>query len=169
MKRIKFTVLPLLLLVTSLFLMACGDSQQGTGSGSQDASNKSDPCALLTKAQAEAVLGVNIEQPASKQIGPSTTCTFGPRDALNFLSVTTFDHTYTSSQFEAEWRSSESLLQKTVQQISGVGDQAFYADSLLNVLKGNNYFIVSLVNPGLSEQEKIEKLKQVATQITQKL
>ncbi|HEX2911460.1 MAG TPA: DUF3558 family protein [Chloroflexia bacterium] len=165
--------LTLLLLLTGLFLVACGDqpssgSTSGQSSGSAT-SRKLDPCALVSKEQASAVLGATIDQPTSQAVGPSSSCSYNPHSSLNILTVTVFDHTYTKDQFETELKTSQALLKETPQTVQGVGDEAIYFDSLLNVLKGDNYFVVSIVNPGLSEQDKIEKLKQVASQITQKL
>lgn len=123
MKFLKFSLLPLALLAVSLFLVACGDNPAGADAGSQNQAmrSKPDPCTLLTKAQAEGVLGVSIEQPTSQQLGPSATCKFGPQGALNFLSVSVFDHSYTKSQFEAELKSNEALCRKRFSQFQGWG------------------------------------------------
>jgi hypothetical protein len=167
MKSIKLRTLPLLLFIVCMLLAACGETPSGSASGTQGQGGSSNlnPCSLLTKTQAETLLGATIAQPTSRQLGPTINCSFGPKGELNFLTLTVFDHNYSKSQFQAELKSNEILFKGTATSISGVGDEAYYIEGLLNVLKGDKYFIVSLVNPALDEPGKLEKLKQAANQI----
>ena len=166
MKFIKISSLTFLLILVSMLVVACGNDQSTPGSSAAASWQKLDPCALLTKDQAAQVLGLSsVDEPTRKDLGPSSICHFGTREDLNSLSVGVFDHPSTKSEFETQFK----LLPDAVS-ISGLGDAAFYGSDELNVLKGDNYIAIVLVYPGLeNDQQRIEKLKQVANQILPKL
>lgn len=166
MKLIKSSVLPLLFLMVCLLLAACGDSPTGSATGASQV----DPCSLLSETQAQSFLGVSsIAKPESKVIGVASSCNFGPKGELNFLTVSVLNKTYSKSQFEAERKTNEGLFSETAEPVAGIGDEAYYIDGLLSVLKGDKYVIVTMVNPALEDAARLGKLKEVASQIIVKL
>lgn len=135
-----------------------GDSSKGTGSVTVAPLSNVKACDILTQDVAKAVLGDNIDQPDGSVANTSTTD----------ISVTTCNFTTkisasdTTSIPKSSGVSVLARVAKTqtgandnkeqfknrpegVQDVQGLGDSAFYNPGFrqLNVLKGNNWFIVT--------------------------
>jgi hypothetical protein len=68
-----------------LLLAACGGSSSADRAG-QPATGQSDPCKLVSTAEAQAILGRPIDTPVEAPQGP--TCIYRPIGAKNFVTLT---------------------------------------------------------------------------------
>ena len=68
-----------------LLLAACGGSSSADRAG-QPASGQSDPCKLVSRAEAQAILGRPIDNPVEARLGP--TCIYRPVGAKSFITLT---------------------------------------------------------------------------------
>jgi hypothetical protein len=68
-----------------LLLAACGGSSSADRSG-RPATGQSDPCKLVSRAEAQAILGRPIDTPVEAPQGP--TCIYRPIGAKNFVTLT---------------------------------------------------------------------------------
>jgi len=181
MTSLKKHILVIATSVLMLVLTACGaapgkagdvngktattDSKAGTATSSAK-SVKIDPCALVTKEEATALLGVGVTV-KSENHDPDLECTYesasGPQTYLKIEAMTRDGERWLSNVK----RGTEQRQGKT-ESVSGIGDQAFIAtepDSPnnleLDVLKGDVLFSLKTLNVA-NAGEKLKPLAQAA-------
>ena len=139
----------LLVLALAALLAACGASAQaqtaqGTGAGASTvgaAGTPIDACALVTKAEAEALLGVPVGEPQPKTVqGLATTCSYLASGARDSRSVFVWASPQKSADgarkvFDNAKRDAPTL-GTTARDQAGLGDGAFWIHDQLWVLKG---------------------------------
>jgi hypothetical protein len=120
-----------------------------------------DPCALVTKAEAEEALGAPVgeaEKPKEANIPPSlATCRYVAKSGQH-VSVLTITVRIGSSPSESKsgFESTKEMF-TGAQPVPGIGDDAFWFGDQLNVLKGKVYLIIGGV-----ERDKAAALAQTA-------
>ncbi len=134
-----------LLALGALLLAACGGGGEektgatATAEPNETATGKIDPCALITKAEAEKVLGEAVSEPKEETIGEVVkSCTYYAA-AVSTKYVSIVARTGISKEdFEAEANATAGLMGgATPTAVSGVGDQAISVPPILWVLKGD--------------------------------
>lgn len=136
----------LLVLVLAALLAACGSSAKaqtakGGGSGAGGGADPIDACALVTKAEAEALLGVPVGEPYPKTVpGVATTCNYlasGDRDSRNvFVWASPQKSADAARKFFDNAKRDAPSLGTTAREQAGLGDGAFWINGQLWVLKG---------------------------------
>ena len=136
----------LLVLMLAALLAACGSSAKaqtakGGGSGAGGAAAPLDACALVTKAEVEALLGAPVDEPQLKTVpGVATTCSYLTSDARDSRSVFVWSSPQKSADaarkfFDNAKRDAPSL-GTTAREQAGLGDAAYWIHDQLWVLEG---------------------------------
>jgi hypothetical protein len=136
----------LLVLVLVALLAACGSSAKaqtakGGGSGASGSGKPIDACALVTKAEAEALLGVPVNEPKPDTIqGVVTTCTYlasAPRDSRSVFVWVNPRQTADGARTVLENTKKDApTLGATAREQAGLGDSAFWINNQLWVRQG---------------------------------
>ncbi len=135
----------LLTILLAALLTACGSSanaQPGKGSGGVGAAGATiDACALITKAEAEALLGMPVGEPTPKPInGGITTCTFLPTEARDLRQLFIWTNPRQSADsarkvFDNTKKGADPMGAPTKEE-AGFGDSAFWTMNQLWILEG---------------------------------
>ena len=136
----------LLVLVLAALLAACGTSAKaqtakGGGSGAGGSGKPIDACALVTQAEAAALLGVAVGEPQPQTVpGLATTCSYLASGARDSRSVFVWASPQKSADgarkvFENAKRDAPTL-GTTAREQAGLGDGAFWIHDQLWVRKG---------------------------------
>ena len=132
----------LLVLALAALLAACGTSAKAqTAKGGSGAADPIDACALVTKAEAEALLGVPVGEPQPKTVpGLATTCSYLASGARDSRSVFVWASPQKSADaarkvFDNAKRDAPTL-GTTAREQAGLGDGAFWIHDQLWVRKG---------------------------------
>ena len=104
--------------------------------GTQPAAGELDPCALLTKADAETILGASLGESERQTVGPFETCIYGDVTG-NYVQVQVSDGVYTQSTFDDAMQSAAEQLDIEAMPVSGLGDKAYWLAGVLWVQKGD--------------------------------
>ena len=102
----------------------------------QPAAGELDPCALLTKAEAEGILGASLGEQERQTVGPFETCIYGD-DIGNYVQVQVSSDVYTQSTFDDAMQSAAEQLDIEAMPVSGLGDKAYWLAGILWVQKGD--------------------------------
>jgi hypothetical protein len=162
----------LLALSGLLLLAACGgDDEEGTPSTdetrtpaatasagetqtpaetAQPAAGELDPCALVTTADVEAVLGVSLGEPEKQTVGPFETCIYSD-DAGNYVQVQVGSDVYTQGTFDDAMEAAAEELDVEAEPVSGLGDKAYWLVGVLWVQKGDVSLNVLAQTPELAQ------------------
>ncbi len=135
-----------------LFLLgACSPSGDKKSSGkevksSTQTSNVIDPCALVTKAEAEEALGGpvgKLERPPEANIPPRlTTCRYVAQRGRGVAVITVMVRMgYSGDESRLGFQSAKEQFAEA-QAAPGIGDDAFWVGNQLNILQGNVYLII---------------------------
>jgi hypothetical protein len=190
----------LLILCSILFLTACGSSDQKASSPPQQnltttttgqksnppvntnmVKGKIDPCSLITKAEAEAAIGEKVEDPTTedgnKEWG-QTRCVYSSasESSAKFVQISVVQTESITEGLRQKGYTTAKLLEDTRTQvkgkpISGIGDDAYWGNSNLHVLKKDAYITIStglVLNPK-NEPAAIDTAKTLALKAVERL
>jgi hypothetical protein len=130
----------------------------------QPAAGELDPCALLTKADADAIVGASLSEPERQTVGPFETCIYSD-DAGNYVQVQVSSDVYTESSFDDAMQAAAEELDIEAKSVSGLGDKAYWLSGVLWIQKGDVSLNVLVETPELFElrlQEDTEAEEQAA-------
>ncbi|HXH22161.1 MAG TPA: hypothetical protein VNN10_09030 [Dehalococcoidia bacterium] len=136
--------LALLLTMLSVALLACGGGDGDGGPGAQDRGPSGqapqtttvDACALVTRAEAEALLGSAVADTQKGPVGPFQSCGYySSAGVFDFVQVQAC-RCLGGNQFDASARAGGEALGVTVKPVAGVGDKAYWLNGILWVQKG---------------------------------
>lgn len=140
-------------LIATVFAMAaigaaCGGGEQpaaesSAASAAPAQAGSTDPCALVTAAEAEAALGGTVgapERPREANIPPAlTTCRYvAPRGQGVAVLVVMVRRSRSAAEAQTGFRTTREVM-PGAETVTGVGDQAFWVADGLHVLKGTTY------------------------------
>ena len=134
----------------------------------QPAAGELDPCALLTKADAETILGASLGESERQTVGPFETCIYGDV-AGNYVQVQVSDGVYTQSTFDDAMQAAAEELDIEAEPVSGLGDKAYWLAGVLWVQKGDVSLDFLVQTPDLTElrlQGDTEGEKQESLRLT---
>jgi hypothetical protein len=183
-----------LALLGLLLLAACaggGDDETGTPGGTrapaatgspaaeetattapQASDGGLDPCALVTKADAEEVLGGSLNDPDRQTAGPFESCSYIGETMENYVQVQVSNDVYTADSFDDAMQFAAGQLDTELAPVSGVGDNAYWFADVLWVQKGSVTLDILVTTPKLTDlrlQEDTEGEKQESLRITTEL
>jgi hypothetical protein len=127
-----------------------------------------DPCALVTRADAEAVLGATLGEPERQTTGPFETCIYGD-DAGNYVQVQVSENVYTESTFDDAMKAAAEQVDIEAEPVSGLGDKAYWLVGVLWVQKGDVTLDILVQTPELTDlrlQGDAEGEKQESLRLT---
>ncbi len=139
----------------------------------ESAREEQDACKMIMEENIGAILGEPVKKsertlPAEglKGISPFTQCRFMSTESDKQASILVRQGQVNQSE-PAEVRSSlESM--GNVQDVSGVGDKAFWGSQQLNVFRGDDLYIVVTVS-GLSDDVALEKAKAIGQEVLKQI
>jgi hypothetical protein len=147
----------------ALFLFAAVAS---AGQPAPTGAKKLDPCALVSKADVQLVVGQNVDGPTPNKSNAAV-CDFkvGDAGALGFAA-----QQQRPGETPDVTMAGLKKMNIPVTEAKGIGDRAFFASpgygmTQLNAYKGSNYIIITLLIPGAPEAKQkavAEKLMQLA-------
>jgi hypothetical protein len=139
----------------------------------QPAAGELNPCALLTKADAEAIVGASLGEPARQTAGPFETCIYND-NAGTYVQVQVGSGVYTESTFDDAMRAAAKQIDIEATPVSGLGDKAYWLSGILWVQKGDVSLNVLAQTPELaqlrlqSETEAEQQSLTLATDLAKK-
>jgi hypothetical protein len=165
------------LVLLPFLLINCGDSssEENTQLKTNEPANNSkaiDACSLLSREEAEAILGVQLKEPELKSsYGTTSECNYAPADLNAGLDKSG------NLQIRIEQPSNPKAslsnireLMGEVEEINGLGEEAFYAaTSQLFVIKGSYQVMITISLFGNRGSERKETAIKVAEKILPKL
>jgi Protein of unknown function (DUF3558) len=172
----------LLLSALMLCLTACNqnksasttDSQQATSgvatsSTPSESSSLPDPCQLITKAEAEAVLGEPVRDPEPKTLGGVSICDFNTVTVHGGV-LPYYVHIAISRETQEVWDASKKLDAKDLRPVAGIGEDAYFLLDDLAVLSKQRSMTVGVMKDvdrpdhakAVEEAEKIVAQKAIS-------
>jgi len=151
---------------------------QGDGTVKQTASGEvTDVRTLLTKAEAEALLGEPVKEPdyqIKEPMGQQLLFFSAEADtAFRFIQVSVVQNEGMSESLQSSGYNVTKLYQETKkmfkdnQLLTGIGDEAFWGTNGLHILKGNYYINISTGNT--ENPEYLELAKNLAAKVIPRL
>lgn len=134
-------------------VVGCSSSPSESG----NVPKATDPCVLLTKAEAEQELGGSVSGPTADPQGPDgPTCTYDIAASASRVFAVIYREATTADQLRAETAPGEA--------VDGVGDAAYFFTNLgvLKVVSGTTFFAVGVLVNGQQSIEKSKTLAQAA-------
>lgn len=116
----------------------------------QPAAGALDPCALVTQADAEAVVGASLGEAERQTVGPFETCIYSD-DAGNYVQVQATDDVYTQDTFDDAMKAAAAELDIEAEPVSGLGDKAYWLAGVLWVQIGDASLNFLVQTPELTE------------------
>ena len=171
--KIIYSMRVMLMLSVLVMLAGCGSSKTD-GAGGKKLAGKVDACALLTKDDAEAILGGNVNAPTTNNAEQGGTvvsqCHYssiagGTVKQVGVLARQSPTADEARQTFQRAQGASKDLSGTEAQKIAGLGDDAYWTGgklAQLNVLKDNVWLIVT-ANPG--QGDRLEASKTAANKI----
>jgi hypothetical protein len=171
--------LTLLLACCLLAFAGCGKSPSST-SGTQEksagtqqsAKGKIDPCALITKAEAEAALGEPVGEPQCDTSASPTgqaLCVYSSSTSDRFVQISVTETSAMAETLRVQGESAGTIYRATkdnyepVTEVPGIGDDAFWGVPGLHVLKGDVYVCIAVGNTNKPENlELAQGLAEIA-------
>jgi hypothetical protein len=171
----------LMLLSLSALLLGCGAGQESSAGGSEFPAPVQ-ACELLTKAEAEAMIGASVDEPQETYREEEelnhwmSMCNYYSPEKNFSLGITIIPHgrdvtgVEAFAQYEAELKEGLGDDYK-MEVVSRVGDYAGWESSTkqLTIFQGPLMIIVGMVNPELEGTAALEFNKQVAAKVLTKL
>ena len=165
----------LLIMVTATF--ACGEKDKPSASDNQPAGNqqhastaakmpdpKIDACALLTKQEAETILGESVGDATPEVVPPIFSCSY---KTANFKTVSVSVTAYDTPQAAAAAHQMAIDINK-YEELSGFGDRAYRSPIYeITVLKGRYEVSVDISHKGADAD--FEKAKEVTPEVLSRL
>ena len=130
-----------------------------------------EPCALVTQADAEEILGVSLGEQERQTVGPFETCIYGDVTG-NYVQVQVSDAVYTESTFDDAMQAAAEQVDIEAEPVSGLGDKAYWLAGVLWVQKGDVSLNFLVQTPGLTDlrlQGDTEGEKQESLRLTSDL
>ena len=171
--KIIYSMRVMLMLSVLVMLAGCGSSKTDSAGGKKLA-GKVDACALLTKDDAEAILGGTVNAPTTNNAEQNGTvvsqCHYssiagGTVKQVGVLARQSPTADEARQTFQRAQGASKDLSGTEAQKIAGLGDDAYWTGgklAQLNVLKDNVWLIVT-ANPG--QGDRLEASKTAANKI----
>jgi len=176
-RHLKALAALFLLAISGLFLLAAcgGDDKESTvpaqatatptgtpsaggaqapAATAQPAAGELDPCALVTKSDAEAVLGISLSGPERQTVGPFESCMYSDGTLSNYVQVQVGSDVYTLSTFDDAMEAAAEELDIEAEEVSGVGDKAYGLAGVLWVQKGDVTLNFTVHRPVIAELER---------------
>lgn len=137
-----------------------------------------DPSTLLTREEAETLLGVPVKDPELKDtknaLGQKL-CMFSPKSGSErkFIQLSLVQNEGLGKALKNQGYSAAKLYKETTEKlanarpVSGIGDEASWGINGLHILKGNVYLNISVGNSG--KAENLELAKKVAEKVVGRL
>ena len=180
--RAPRVVLQSMLIAALLFLTACAGASQAIKSNTNAslpadakknlAKGVVDPCTLLTKEDAEAVLGANVKQGKSQGLSTAATCQYLREKAETMAhageSVTLQVHFGGGGSFDSYVKNAEAAFKTKAQTVTGVGDKAVFNGDQFIVRYKDEFFII-LIGKKMDDAERIEAAKALAQRVIDRL
>jgi Protein of unknown function (DUF3558) len=127
---------------------ADNDEASSGGATAQQSQNAVDPCALVTKEEAEAALGLKVGEPEKETLGGSNaTCTYTAADNPGAtVSVDVYLPQAKKESFTSLRRNIEEKPEVfgPVEALSGIGDEAYTYASVVSVFQNNRFFEIAV-------------------------
>jgi hypothetical protein len=168
--------LPLFLACCLLAFAGCGKSPsvtsgtQGKSTGTQQTTkDKIDPCALITRAEAEAALGEPVGEPeCDTAVSPTgqALCVYSSTTSERFVQISVTETGAMAETLRVQGESAATIYRTTrdnfepVTEVPGIGDDAFWDVPGLHVLKGDVYLIIAVGNT--DDPENLELAQSLA-------
>ena len=176
---IKNVITTLALVGTTSITMACGANPQtkalsgNTNKGSAaQAKAAVDPCALLTKEDAEAALGAAVKKVTPQGLTTADTCQYLREKTDNLAqtgeSMTLQVHFGGGKLFDSYVKDAEESFGTRALQVEGVGDKAVFDAGQFIVLNKNDFFVLT-ISKKISDAEKLTSAKALAMKIVGRL
>src|SRR6266496_4231745 len=176
--RRRRMILQSTIIAALLFLTACAGASQAIKSDTNTTSPADakknlakgvvDPCSLLTKEDAEAVLGTAVKQGKSQGLSTAATCQYLREKAETMAqageSVTLQFHFGSGSSFDSYVKNAEAAFKTKAQTVTGVGDQAVFNGDQFIVRYKDDFFII-LIGKKMNDAERIEAAKALARRV----
>jgi len=144
--------------------------------GAAQAYGSLDPCGVLTKEEAEAFLGEPINDPEQKDtknpLGQKI-CWYASVSSSRFIQVSVIRTADMAPKIRKHGQSAAKVYSTTkenldpLEQVRGVGDDAFWATPGLHILKGEVYVLISVGNT--SRRENLDLAKRIAVNVLSRL
>ncbi len=180
--RARRMILQSTLIAVLLFLTACAGASQAIKSNTNTrpptdakknlAKGEVDPCMLLTKEDAEAVLGANVKKGKSQGLSQAATCQYLRLKAETMAqageSVTLQVHFGSGSSFESYVKNAEAAFKTKAQTVTGVGDKAVFNGDQFIVRYKDDFFII-LIGKKMDDDARIEAAKALAQRVIDRL
>ncbi|MDO8614952.1 MAG: hypothetical protein Q7T33_04350 [Dehalococcoidia bacterium] len=117
-------------------------------------------CILISKQEAEAALGEPLGNAQTGSFQGTISCGYQPSsDRGVLISITSG---VAKADFESLVNQAAALLQRTPQAVPGVGDEAFWLEPYLSVLKKDVYFRLTVFSPDITGQIQLERESDLA-------
>lgn len=173
---IKALMIPV---ITCLLLFAgCGQGGSTATADNSDKASKSDrliaPCSLLTRAEAEEIMGEKLKEPEPKDprnpLGQKI-CFFPAAAEASFiyLQVSLVQTAAMSPGIKSSGMNAEKIYRQTkenltdIKELEGIGDEAFWGSLGLHILAGDAYWVIGVGSS--SDPANIEKAQKIAALI----
>ncbi len=131
-----------------------------------------DPCALLTKEDAEGALEAPVKKVAPQGLSTADTCQYlrekGENLAQKGESVTLQVHFGGGKLFDSYVKETEQSFDTRAQPIEGVGDKAVFNSGQFMVLKKNDFFVVT-IGKKMPDAEKLAASRALARKVFARL
>ena len=141
-------------------------TEEPGGNGGQVSSGEIDPCALLTKEEVEAAVGTSVTEPEGSVEQQFAECDFNDPDAPDWLIVGVSVFTLEDKD---QARDSFELGSGSWETVTGIGDDAYWADALnsLEVLKGR--YDISIDVAPTDGKDDLAIAKELAAKVVDRL
>lgn len=154
-----------------LLLAACGGGGEESTASAQQTQTPAgtpkppgsgiDPCALVTKEDAEAILGSPVDEPKRQTLDPFETCIYSAGTLAKGVQLLVGSDVYTTdSGFDDAMESAARSLGVEPNPIPGLGDKAYWLAGSLWVLKGNITFNLMVLTPELTDPQRDEEVRE---------
>ncbi|MEP6769476.1 MAG: DUF3558 family protein [Acidobacteriota bacterium] len=128
------------------------DSSGSSGSSPAKAAvtNTIDPCTLITKAEAEAALGMSVTGPETERDGDGVTCTY------THSATTLVVHVGRQPSSVSAIEQARTLYGENAKILSGIGDAAFEGPGrMISGVKNSTLFLINTgAGPGIMSEDK---------------
>jgi hypothetical protein len=140
------------------------------------ASDRSDPCALLTREEAASLAGEPVEIPEAQDsrnpLGQKM-CLYHTESSTRLIQLSLIRNAEIQEKIRRQGQTAKKIYKTTTElldpaeRVSGIGDDACWGTPGLHILKGDVYLLVSVGNT--SKRENLELARQIAMKVLPRL
>lgn len=144
--------------------------------GALQAAGPLNPCDLVTKDEVETIVGEPVSPPeyrdARNPLGQKM-CQYNTVSASRLIQVSVIRTSDMLPKVREGGQSAEGIYKTTknaitpLEEVKGIGDDAFWGTPGLHILKGNVYIVVSVGNTG--KRENLELARKIAGKVMSRL